>query len=239
LGRLLRLVPAAFLTIGLTAISAGPLASPAAASYYFDWVTSVDTDPASTYGVTTVTAGTEVTVVAEAVINPNEFHYLVILDSHNSVVEYCAAATCSALVTSTDATSKTYHAVVGDWDGSNPVSPPSDANITVTVTWTAGPPATLWVGGLPNPYGVGTAGSLTVFADDAYGNVATGYRGTVHFTSTDPAAVLPANHTFTAGDAGTHTFSVTLNTVGTQAVRARDTVTATIGVIDVSSREHR
>ena len=72
------------------------------------------------------------------------------------------------------------------------------------------------------------AGIITVTARDAYGNTATGYRGTVQFTSTDYHAVLPADYTFTAANAGTHTFSVTLNTAGTQAVRARDTVTSTI-----------
>ncbi len=44
---------------------------------------------------------------------------------------------------------------------------------------------------------------------DPYGNVATGYTGTVDLSSTDPRAVLPA-YTFTATDAGTHTFAVTL-----------------------------
>jgi len=53
------------------------------------------------------------------------------------------------------------------------------------------------------------AGIVTVTAKDAYGNVATGYLGTVHFTSTDANAVLPANYKFTAANAGTHTFSVT------------------------------
>jgi hypothetical protein len=84
------------------------------------------------------------------------------------------------------------------------------------------------VSGLTSPRTHGTAGTITVTAHDAYGNVATGYRGTVTFTSTDSHAVLPANYTFTAANAGTHTFSVTLKTAGTQAVRARDTVTATI-----------
>ena len=53
-------------------------------------------------------------------------------------------------------------------------------------------------------------------------------RGTVHFTSTDAQAVLPANYTFTAGDAGAHTFSVTLETAGTQTITATDTVTGSI-----------
>ena len=66
-------------------------------------------------------------------------------------------------------------------------------------------------------------------AYDQFGNVATGYTGTVRFTSNDPQAVLPASYTFTATDAGTHhTFSATLNTVGIQSITATDSVTATI-----------
>ena len=34
-----------------------------------------------------------------------------------------------------------------------------------------------------------------------------GYTGTVHFTSSDTAAVLPANYTFVAGDNGVRTFT--------------------------------
>ena len=53
---------------------------------------------------------------------------------------------------------------------------------------------------------------------DAFGNTATGYLGTVHFTSSDGPAVLPANYTFIAGDNGVHTFTtVTLKTAGTQS----------------------
>src|SRR5205085_2134946 len=45
----------------------------------------------------------------------------------------------------------------------------------------------------------GTAGtklSVTVTALDAYGNTASGYTGTVHFTSTDGQAVLPDDYNF-------------------------------------------
>ena len=90
----------------------------------------------------------------------------------------------------------------------------------------------LVVSGLGSPRTAGVAGQITVSARDVYGNVATGYRGTVHFTSTDYAAshsrLLPRDYTFTAHDAGVHTFRITLVTPGTQAVRARDTVTSTI-----------
>jgi hypothetical protein len=91
-----------------------------------------------------------------------------------------------------------------------------------------GSAATLSVTGLPNPYVAGAAHNVTVTALDTYGNTATGYTGTVHLSSTDGAASLPGNYTFTGGDAGTHTFSVTLNTVGARSVSATDTVTGTI-----------
>jgi hypothetical protein len=83
----------------------------------------------------------------------------------------------------------------------------------------------LTVSGLPSPYGAGSTQSLTVTAKDAYGNTATGYTGTVQFSSSDPAAVLPANATLTNG---VGTFSVTLRTAGTRSVTATDTVTPSI-----------
>ena len=52
------------------------------------------------------------------------------------------------------------------------------------------------------PPTAGTSYTETVTAEDALGNVATGYTGTVHFTSTDVQAGLPADYTFTAADAG-------------------------------------
>ena len=66
--------------------------------------------------------------------------------------------------------------------------------------------------------------SATVTAYDPYGNVATGYRGTIHFISTDRGAVLPANYTFTTADAGIHTFgnAVTMKTVGQQTITVFD-----------------
>jgi hypothetical protein len=74
----------------------------------------------------------------------------------------------------------------------------------------------------------GATFSATVMAVDPFGNQATGYTGTVHFSSTDTHAVLPANYTFTPTDAGAHTFTFTLKTAGTQAITATDTVTSSI-----------
>lgn len=69
--------------------------------------------------------------------------------------------------------------------------------------------------------------SVTVSALDAYGNFASSYTGTIHFSSTDAQAGLPSDYTFTAGDAGAHTFTVTLKTAGSQSVSASDLTSST------------
>jgi hypothetical protein len=77
--------------------------------------------------------------------------------------------------------------------------------------------------GFPSPTIAGTPGSLTVTVQDALGAPLGGYRGTVHFTSTDSQAGLPADYTFIAADNGMHTFSATLKTAGSQSLTATDT----------------
>ena len=96
---------------------------------------------------------------------------------------------------------------------------------SATTTVTAAAASSLTISGFPSPTTAGSAGNVTVTVLDAYGNVATGYTGTVQFTSSDPKAVLPANYTFTSADAGTHVFSATLKTAGTQSITAADTTT--------------
>ncbi|HEV7922266.1 MAG TPA: fibronectin type III domain-containing protein [Thermoanaerobaculia bacterium] len=93
------------------------------------------------------------------------------------------------------------------------------------------PPFTL-VMNLPSPAGAGDPANLTVTVYDQNDNVATGYTGTLHFTSTDGAATLPVDYPFTGADAGTHTFpsGLILRTAGVQAITATDTVTNTITV---------
>jgi WD40 repeat protein len=71
----------------------------------------------------------------------------------------------------------------------------------------------------------GTAFQVAVTALDAANHAVTSYSGTVHFSSTDGRAVLPANSTLRNG-AGA--FSATLRTAGSQTIRAADTVTASI-----------
>lgn len=71
----------------------------------------------------------------------------------------------------------------------------------------------------------GYAQTARVRAVDAYSNLITGYLGTVHFTSNDATAVLPADYTFTTQDAGQHDFvsGVTLNGNGIFNVSVTDT----------------
>ncbi len=87
--------------------------------------------------------------------------------------------------------------------------------------------ATFTVAGFPATT-AGVAHGFTVTARDAFGNVATGYAGTVTFRSSDVQAGLPAGYTFTAADAGVHTFSATLKTAGSQSVTVTDTANAAI-----------
>jgi hypothetical protein len=72
--------------------------------------------------------------------------------------------------------------------------------------------------------------SVTVIAKDDLGNVLTNYTGTVHFTSSDPAATLPPDYAFTLADAGQHTFvkGVTLRAPGAQTITAQDVVVPTV-----------
>jgi hypothetical protein len=70
---------------------------------------------------------------------------------------------------------------------------------------------------------------------NAYGNVVTGYRGTIRFRSSDSSATLPRNYTFTASDQGVHTFTgLVLRKKGTRTITVTDTldssITATVSI---------
>jgi len=86
--------------------------------------------------------------------------------------------------------------------------------------------ASLAASGFPAAVTAGVAGAITVSAMDAFGNAATTYAGTVSFSSTDGQAVLPPPTTFTATDAGSRPFAVTLKTAGTQSIQVTDGTTA-------------
>lgn len=75
---------------------------------------------------------------------------------------------------------------------------------------------------LPNEAAAGQAVQLQITARDTAGNTLTTYGGTVHFSSTDTAAQLPSDATFTSGDSGTKSLLVTFGAQGTKTVRGED-----------------
>jgi hypothetical protein len=78
----------------------------------------------------------------------------------------------------------------------------------------------------------GTPFTVTVRAEDAFGNTASGYTGTVGFSSSDPNAFLPTSYQFTANDFGAKTLgNVILRAAGTQTI----TVSDNAGHVDVSN----
>jgi hypothetical protein len=82
----------------------------------------------------------------------------------------------------------------------------------------------------------GTSFNVTVTAQDSFNDTATGYTGTVHFTSSDGQALLPADGTLTNG---VGMFSVTLKTAGSQTLTLADGTTSSItgvsGLVAVSA----
>lgn len=95
-----------------------------------------------------------------------------------------------------------------------------------------GPAAHFFVVG-PSSGGTGIPFGLTITAVDALGSVATSYTGTVHFSSSDPAAQLPADSKLSNGKGS---FNVTLTTAGSQSIFVTDTVSNTVkGSINIAA----
>jgi hypothetical protein len=85
-------------------------------------------------------------------------------------------------------------------------------------------PATQLVLAAPSTTVSGAMFSITVTAEDALGIQTVAYRDTVHFSSTDSTASLPADYTFVRNDNGVHTFvnNLILRQVGTQTITVTD-----------------
>ena len=178
-------------------------------------------------GSTTHTAAPTVTVTA----------------SSNSV---SLGQTVTLTWSATNATSCTASAdpAESDWSGSHPtsssqsVTPAMPGTITYTLTCTgaggsgsggasvtvSAPKTHLLVSG-PASADSGISFTLTVTALDASNNPATTYSGTVHFTSTDPHAQLPADSTLVSG---VGVVSATLAIPGSQVITGTDTSAASI-----------
>ena len=85
----------------------------------------------------------------------------------------------------------------------------------------------------PSSFTAGTAGTFTITVLNPDGSADTGYTGTVHFTSSDPQAVLPADFTVLNG---VDTFTATLKTAGIQSLTATDTLTPGISGSEANIR---
>jgi uncharacterized delta-60 repeat protein len=105
----------------------------------------------------------------------------------------------------------------------------SDGGITITPA-----AASQFLLSAPSSVSKGSKFSVTLTVEDAFGNVVTGYVGTVHFTSSDSTATLPSNYTFTAGDAGIHTFTkmTMLRKRGNQTLTVTDTQNSALSTTD-------
>ena len=84
------------------------------------------------------------------------------------------------------------------------------------------------VTGFPSQVNIAAQANIVVTAYDFYNNVGTNYTGTAHVRSTDVNATLPADYTFTLANAGRASLPVRLNSWGTWAISANDTVTNTV-----------
>ena len=90
----------------------------------------------------------------------------------------------------------------------------------------------------PTSVAAGGTVSFTVIAEDSAGAPVPSYAGTVHFTSSDPSAVVSGDYTFTSADNGKHTFTVMLQSAGTETITVTDqanSLTATTSPVTVSS----
>src|SRR5207302_8895489 len=94
-----------------------------------------------------------------------------------------------------------YSVAAGDFNGDGrPDLAVADYNAGVSVLLNTGDWRSFQLSGLPATTTAGQAHTLTVTALANNGGVMTGYTGTVHFTSSDAQAVLPADYAFTAAD---------------------------------------
>ena len=94
------------------------------------------------------------------------------------------------------------------------VTNPDAVSVSAAIT---GQPVISFAVSIPSTASVNTPVNAVVRVKDAYGANITNYTGTIHFTSSDPLAVLPPDYTFTPADGGLKNFSVVFNTASPQA----------------------
>ena len=156
--------------------------------------------------------------------------------SYAGTVHFTASDSSAGVVLPADATlsagAGTFSATL-DRAGAQSVSATDTASASITgtlgVSIQPGPAAALTLA-TPAATKMNQPFNVTVTLRDRFGNLATGYTGTVHFSTTDisPLVSLPANYAFSAADAGTHVFSVTLQTPPSQTLTVTDVANASL-----------
>ena len=105
---------------------------------------------------------------------------------------------------------------------------PVGGNFNVNITCAATSATQLVLSGYTTPRIAGQNSNVNITAYDASHNVAIGYTGTVHLTTTDPNATFSPNFTFISAYAGSANVPILMKTSGTQTITGNDTVTPTI-----------
>jgi hypothetical protein len=175
-------------------------------------------------GPTADTAGASfnVTVTADTSAGATDSAYRGTIHFSSSDVQ--AGLPASYQFTATDAGVQTF-SVTLKTAGTQSVTAADTSNSAITGTLSSmvvSPAAAsqIVLTGLPSSTTVGSSLPFTITAKDPYGNVASGFASTVHFTSSDTQATLPPDYLFVASDHGAHSFSLTFHTAGTQSVTA-------------------
>jgi hypothetical protein len=194
------------------------------ATYIGNWGTSSATHLAISAPTTTAAGTTSVTVSALNGVNGVATGYTGTV--HFTSTDLAAGLPADYTFTQADAGQHTFTvtlATAGTTTLTAATTGVPSVTGSQTVAVTPGSATQLLVSELnPTPV-AGTPLTLTLRAMDAFNNIATGYTGTVQFSSTDPAAALPGNYTFTAADGGRHTFTgLMFETPGAQSLQVTD-----------------
>jgi Ca2+-binding RTX toxin-like protein len=184
--------------------------------------------PATHLGVagTPTTAGQPSSLTVTALDNANRADGLFQDVVHFTSSDPLAVLPPDYLLTAADRGKKTF-TVTLETAGTPTVTATDVVRPTVTGTSAgipvaAGAATALQMTGYPSPTLAGTTHNFTVTAIDAFGNRATGYRGTVQVTSSDGQTPPLPLYPFTTADNGAHTFSAGLATVGNQTLTANN-----------------
>ena len=214
-------------------------------------ITATDTATTTTVGIVTISvaqASTTTTLTADH--NPATVNQSVTFTATVHAVGTSPSGTASFLDANTAIGSGTLdangqatflttaltvgiHAITAQYSGDGAFAPSTSPSLAQRID--AGAAASLVLSGFPSTIIASVAGAITITVKDAFGNIATGYTGTVHYRlgTSDPAATLPADYTFTNADSGKHAFPITLAKAGSQSIIATDTAVA--GIVGTQS----